>query len=242
MDSPFNSGTSGRRSSLVSSQGTSSNMSMRFSSGSSRFLAATNYSDADTNGNLNKNTASDSFRPTVTERLCRCFGKSPINCSRRGCLAVDSRTVQRCRRIIRSTPWKVLMTAFHIFILFGSQICHLWAPQDALIYDILALFTFSFCLLDIALRIIAEPSYFQFGISFDGVSNRLNRLGFNGGEGTNKASVGAFGSFLFWCDIVSTGVILYDVSVINAPRYNTPNIEILLDAGGAPVRQMDRCK
>lgn len=232
MDSPYGS-AAGRRNSLISSQGASSSASRRFSSNSSRFFSA-NLSEAE-GSSAQYVHGNASPRANFVDSLCCGLGKGQALCGRRGWLASNSRTVLRCRRVIRSGLWKVMMTVFYIFVLFGSQIVRLWAPHDVVIYNILALVTFSFCLLDIALRIISEPSYFRFGVSFGGFSNSLNRLGFNGLESTNKTSSCALGSFLFWCDLISTGIILYDISWVNPERYRQQSIDILLDSGGFPV-------
>jgi hypothetical protein len=44
------------------------------------------------------------------------------------------------------------------------------------------------------------------------------------------------GSFLFWCDVVSTACLLYEISYINATQNDIHTIDIHLDMFGIPVR------
>ena len=132
-------------------------------------------------------------------------------------------TVQFLKLCIKSIAWKGLMVFFSIFVLFGSQIRQLWIPSSGdKAFDFVMMFTFACFVLDILVRIFVEQGYFNFQIC-------PARTGF----GETKTC--ALGSFLFWCDLISTATILYDISFINKDLYNVKEVDIVLDATGYPV-------
>jgi hypothetical protein len=123
------------------------------------------------------------------------------------------------------------MIFFSFVVLFGSQIQHLWvAPQGDIVFDVLSTITFAFFVLDMTIRIIAEPNYFHFHV---GSSSTNTSSG--GGVGESSKDCLVLGSFMFWCDLVSTGVILYDISYINKGHYGIREVDIELNESGAPV-------
>jgi hypothetical protein len=122
------------------------------------------------------------------------------------------------------------MIFFYGFLLFGSQVHHIWAPGQEKTYNILAFVTLGFCVADMILRILVEPDYFQFHIA----SFRGHRFGQTNGA-TDSNQTCSFGSFLFWCDLLSTSMILYDISWINDKHFETKVIELVLDDHGFPV-------
>ena len=114
------------------------------------------------------------------------------------------------------------MVFFSVFLLFGAQIQHLWtAPAGDIVFDILAMITFAFFLVDMTIRIFVEPNYCN-------ISFACGRSGY-------ESRTCSLGSFMFWCDLASTGVILYEVSFINKPHYEVISIDIDLDDFGLPV-------
>jgi len=110
------------------------------------------------------------------------------------------------------------MALFSFYLLFGSQIEHLiMAPAAGdIVFDICEMVTFGFFVIDMTLRIFVEPNYFDI------------RWCCRGGSEGGHCSLG---SFMFWCDLASTGVILYDVSFINKARYQIVDVEIELEDG-----------
>lgn len=189
---------------------------------SSRFSSSGRYSStAFDSAAFNEGAAAD------TAMLNRC-------CQWPAWLDTDSPTVQRLKRILRSRLWKLLMIIFYCFLLFGSQIHHIWAPAQMKIYNILACVTLGFCVADMLLRILVEPDYFQFRIP----SYRGNRLGQSNGATDNNQTC-SFGSFLFWCDLLSTSMILYDISWINNQHFESKVIELVLDDHGFPTHDTD---
>ena len=147
------------------------------------------------------------------------------------CLAIDAPAVQRLKRILRSRLWKFLMCFFYGFLLFGSQIHHIWAPGQTKTYNILAFVTLGFCIADMLLRILVEPEYFQFGIASCGG----HMFGQTNGAANDNHHTCSFGSFLFWCDLLSTSMILYDISWINDQHFELKTITLQLDDHGFPV-------
>ena len=161
--------------------------------------------------------------------LCGCCGGS-LTCQKPACMAPGSILSTKCRRIIRSRLWKLLMIFFYAFVLFGSQIHQLWTSAGNLAFNILSLVAFGFCIVEMGLRFVAETNYFQFGMaSF--CQNKKYSIG-----GNDNSSTCFIGSFLFWCDLVSTCATLFSVSWINPKPFEQHTIEIVLDSYGCPVR------
>lgn len=131
------------------------------------------------------------------------------------------------KKAIRSVVWRALMITFSIYLLFGSQIRHLFIPSslDATL-DIISLVVFGFFIVDMIIRVIIFPTYFSIGCC-------KNTSGASGGNDVQTGVV--FGSFVFWCDLVSTITLLYDISWINKKQYCAREVEIQLNEFGHPV-------
>eukprot|EP00934_Nitzschia_sp_Nitz4_P007161 Nitzschia sp. Nitz4//scaffold179_size51476//16556//19732//NITZ4_006924-RA/size51476-processed-gene-0.3-mRNA-1//1//CDS//3329539210//7151//frame0 len=125
------------------------------------------------------------------------------------------------------------MILFYCFILFGSQLQELTQVLKQSTFDILAWITFVFCIVELILRVIGEASYFMFQLPFF-MTNYTSRSSNNSvvGGGDNNFS---FGSFLFWCDVVSTISILYDISHVNPTHFSKTEKTFHLDIDGFPV-------
>ena len=188
-----------------------------------------------------------------------------INATRRVCprWCVDLDSFQaHMHRMLKTRIWKFFMIIFSIFLLFGSSVQHLLpeVPTDEVIFDVFSCITLGFFIIDITLRILVEPNYFQLqccGI-FSKLWNRGNKnnnnnanVGTNangayttnangmitGAENPTPVNTNEFsiGSFMFWCDITSTGMLLYDISFINPDHYNVIQLDIELNEQGEPV-------
>jgi hypothetical protein len=130
-------------------------------------------------------------------------------------------------RVLQSYLWRMSMSLFSVVLLFGSQIHHLWlAPRFDVLMDIVYAFAFLFFMVDIGLRIYAEPNYFQF--QFGKCWGRMR----NPEAGSSRC---VLGSFMFWCDWISMMMLLYDISVINQENYAMTHIDIELGSSGSPV-------
>jgi hypothetical protein len=206
------------RSSLISSRPSSSSVSFRHSS---------RYSSTALDTEIGNEVNAPNSR--LGRFLCGCCGGNG-HCHKPGCMEPNSAVSINSKKIIRSRVWKLLMIFFYSFVLFGSQVHDLWSPLEDVAFNILSLITFGFCILEMGLRIVAEPNYFQFGIA----SFWQSRIYIFGGNDNNNTC--SFGSFLFWCDLVSTGVLLIDISWINKKSFAEQVIEIELDSFGFPVR------
>lgn len=132
------------------------------------------------------------------------------------------------KRCIKSLIWRGFSVLFSVFLLFGSQMRHLWVPESAdQIFDIISIVAFAFFILDMMIRIMVEPNYFNFNVC---VTNRTQFA-----ENKESSANCVLGSFIFWCDLISTATLLYDISFINKAQYQFTELHIELDANGSPV-------
>lgn len=141
------------------------------------------------------------------------------------CNRENSTSVLWFRRCIRSRIWKLCSIFFGLFLLFGSPIQHLWVPPSGdMVFNVLSSVTFAFFIIDIAIRICVEPNYFNF--NWCCCSPPYSEQ--------NYTCV--VGSFMFWCDLLSTGAVLYEIPLITSKHYETMDVQIRLD-DGLPVRK-----
>ncbi len=114
-----------------------------------------------------------------------------------------------------------------ILLLFGSEIQELWFPKQAdIIFNVLYVVALCVFVGDIMVRCYTEPQYFEFNLCAKTV-------------GDAPAAWGAFrlGSFMFWCDLISSATLLYDISFINTFYFAIETINMELDQFGLPVRR-----
>ena len=134
------------------------------------------------------------------------------------------RTDHFAKQVLLSRYWHSLSVAFTLIILFGPPIQHLIVPKNGdIVCDIIYTITVLFFYIDIFLRSRADTDYLKFYICGKGC----------GGEQQGTCIVG---SFLFWCDLVSTSIMLYDISYINQAHFEILTREIILASSGKPVR------
>ena len=126
-------------------------------------------------------------------------------------------------RWIHTRLWRSFSIFFSLLLLFGDQIHQLWIPENGdIAFDILFTMSLVFFVVDILIRIRAEPNYWNvklLGQGWFGESHDLCVLG----------------TFLFWCDLLSTLTLLYDISYINKPRFSMKTMTIHLNEYGRPV-------
>ena len=144
---------------------------------------------------------------------------------------MSSNTRTRCKKLIRSYGWKALMILFYTFMLFGHPLCRIFSVE-ALVSDVLAALAFLFCVIEMGLHALAEPQYIQ----YEPASLGANKSLINGGSYSIKFCT--VGSFLFWCDLVSTGVVLYHISWINKEHVRLKTFELSLNTYGFPVSRV----
>jgi hypothetical protein len=129
-------------------------------------------------------------------------------------------------RLITSRLWHLSSFFFTVLLLFGEQVQELWIPKGGdIVFDILFTVAFVFFIIEILLRLYVEPRYFSLDLC--------------GNKGLYSVPTGwcrcRIGSFMFWCDTVSTFTLLYGISYINKRRFAVSTIDIGLDQYGFPV-------
>lgn len=165
-------------------------------------------------------TDSSTSPPSIKWYSClkKCFKPSP-------------RTLEVMKHIISSKWWSNgIILFFTIILLFGAQMQELIFNKEAgLGLDGLFTVTFVVLLVDIIMRCFTEPAYYSFQF--------CDRK--KGGANSNSSAgwgICQFGSFMFWCDLISTLLLIYNISYISNSLFPTKSITIMLDENGVPVR------
>lgn len=129
--------------------------------------------------------------------------------------------------------WRIFLFLFSVFLLFGPAVQNLADvdPTGDQIFFWLRIVMLFFFTLDIAVRCVLEENYFVLALcSSRGGSEPYNNNttpSRNTAAPSSAAANGAdlkrpmisIGSFLFWCDFISTMTILYDLSIMNQYRF-----------------------
>jgi hypothetical protein len=139
--------------------------------------------------------------------------------------------------MIQSKVWKLILIVFTFLLLFGPQIREMFLPKgwDDFM-DYLFLVAFVFFTADILIRIDVEPNYFSFDLFCLRQSKGAQASSNLGGSGWSGCGSCGLGSFLFWCDVVSTLTLLHEISFINKKNFDEVQINIRLNPFGIPVR------
>ena len=131
-------------------------------------------------------------------------------------------------KVVRSPIWKGVIVVAMVLLLFGSSMQFIFFPKEAdIIFDILYTVAFGVFIIDTIMNVIVNPEYFSFNMWC--WSKQMPE-----GQTTASRSFG-IGSFMFWCDVVSSIAMLYDISYINEQQFKAPKIDIQLDQYGIPV-------
>ncbi len=149
-------------------------------------------------------------------------------------------------KILNLHVWKALMICFTTILLFGAQIRDLFFPKSAdLAVDIVFLIVVCFFWVDSLLRMDCETNYFRFYVfsSFGYSSGSTVPRGTTSDLREVDPSVGHccgrpfhIGSFLFWCDIISTVALLREITLVDPTGiFDEARIEIRLDEFGMPL-------
>jgi len=135
-------------------------------------------------------------------------------------------TLDRITVLLSTRIWQILLVFFTILLLFGAQFQELCVPKGGdVVFDVLFTMALVVFALDIIFRMYTEPQYFEFNLCGKTL-------------GDTPVAWGSFrlGSFMFWCDLISSLTLLYDISYINKSLFNIVTIDIELDHFGLPVR------
>ena len=140
-------------------------------------------------------------------------------------------------RLINTRAWNGFTILFTVVLLFGTQIQDLWCPKSSdVAFDVLFTCSFIFLIFDVFLRSVADPSYFIFTVgrrdfrSLDGESAFIRSDALCGFHTCLQ-----IGSFMFWCDLLSTLSLLWDISYIGGLRTSMVMVDIEIDELGVPV-------
>ena len=111
--------------------------------------------------------------------------------------------------------WSIVMFIFTLVLLFGASFRDLCCTKQMdVVFDIIFSFTFVMLAVDIVLHCLATPEYFQWYFP------------------CNRQKWFTIGSFIFWCDVLSTLVLLADVSFIGIESLGMENRHITEMDGG----------
>jgi len=140
-------------------------------------------------------------------------------------------------RLINTMVWNGLIILFTVVLLFGTQVQDLWCHKSSdVAFDVLFTCSFVFLIFDVLLRSVADPNYFGFTVgrrdfrSLDGESAYSRSDAWCG-----LHTCFQLGSFMFWCDLLSTLSLLWDISYIGRLRTATVVVGIEIDDLGIPV-------
>ena len=127
--------------------------------------------------------------------------------------------------IQQSVIWKALLLVATFLLLFGSSIQFIAVPKEGdLAFDVLYTLALVIFVFDMALNVVIDPEYFNFNFCV----RRKDEKSF-------YSSTFTMGSFLFWCDVLSTLSLLFHISYINRREYEMMKIQIRLNEYGVPV-------
>ena len=152
-----------------------------------------------------------------------------------------SKLLEYMRIVISSWGYGIPFLFFTVLLLFGEPVQYLWFPKQAdVAFNYLYTFAFAFFVIDIAMRCYVSPQYFVFevfGLDYrhDAQGRRKPRPptgGIRSGWGGTFIKIG---SFMFWCDVLSTLTLLYDISWINVGLEERTELTVPVNAAGVAV-------
>jgi class 3 adenylate cyclase len=135
-------------------------------------------------------------------------------------------------RVVSSTFWRVLLIVFTIILFFGAEFRTLVLPKEADPYmDGIFTVVLVVFLVDIGMRIDVEPNYFSIHLycchSAPHEEKSIH------GSCSNSCH---FGSFIFYCELLSTLVLLSEISYVNTAKFSEQTLHIVLNRFGVPER------
>ena len=134
--------------------------------------------------------------------------------------------------LLQSIVWKCIILVFTIVLLFGSPIQFLLVPMEVDdVFTALYIAALAVFVVDMILHMLAEQDY----LGCDPFrKHRVQQF-----DRARMCNAG-IGSFNMWCDILSTGALLYDIPYINKPQFEEESFVLLLNSDGLPVGRRER--
>jgi hypothetical protein len=112
-------------------------------------------------------------------------------------------------------------------LLFGSPIQFLWIPKEGdTVFDVLYTIGLAVFILDMIFNLLVDPEYFGCNYFWRRVQQPHQ---------PKRWTCGGVGSFMFWCDVVSTLALCHDISYINQKEYEMLELNLKLNKYGIPV-------
>jgi hypothetical protein len=172
----------------------------------------------------------DRLRPNVgsTQEEQR---PKPAGVSGRLCSGIHRWIQDISVKAVNSLIWRVLVVLFTLLLLFGSPIQFWMVPAKGdYAFDALYALGFVFFWVDIIFNAHADPEYFYYE------PFRSQQVPNPNARNQTRSCSFRLGSYNFWCDFISSGGFLYDISFINRSEFAMIVIPIALDSMGVPVR------
>ncbi|KAG7368758.1 PAS domain containing protein [Nitzschia inconspicua] len=158
----------------------------------------------------------------------------------------------------KSTFWRLLYVLFSLFLLFGSpvQAFAVGSTGDT-VFAVLRNIMLGYFIMDMFIRCMTNQDYFvcytrarAASLVTPTVAPPTRSSAVGSGSGGNRHSLSymdakethspcIIGSFLFWCDLISTVTTLYDLTYVNHNAYGVREVEIGLDDLGRPYSGFD---
>jgi hypothetical protein len=139
------------------------------------------------------------------------------------------------------SPWyKAFLILLTFILLFGAQIRFIFVPAAGdTACDVVFMLVFCVFWIDIFMRVDVEPNYFHLslcGLTWSRSHPRGQQQAAVASSAGGWCTAFEVGSFLFWCDVLSTLALLQDISFINPDYFSEYIVSITLDSFGIPVR------
>ena len=228
---------------------TAGSMGLGFFRSRSQQNSAADWSESETEGApLSRKSSGSHASHHRTRSATSVASSAAASAASRGSLSGSSRT-STCpqippavtdwinHRLINTRVWNGLTIFFTVVLLFGTQIQDLWCPKSSdLAFDVLFTCSFVFLIVDVLLRSVADPSYFLFTVGKRDFRSSDGEPAYTRSDALcGLHNCFQIGSFMFWCDLLSTLSLLWDISYIGGLRNSMILVGIGIDVLGVPV-------